>query len=120
MARLSVKDVPYPPYGTNLESSEWRMFFNLIHDSISYTRVYEVSLNPTTVNANSESDQTFTVTGIDTQDKIYINPPDLVAGLGIMWYNVNAANTIKIRYRNFTGGNIDPAAGTYKIIAIRG
>jgi len=112
MAKITTKGISPP-----IEDRE--MWFKVIADNFPYLRVYSESLNPTAVGANSEDTQTFTITGLSTNDVVFMNPPALDTGIGIMYYRVSAADTLQIRFRNFTGGSINPAAGTYNIVAIR-
>lgn len=112
MSKLSTKGLPLP-----LDDREF--WFKLITDNSIYIRVYSESLNPASIGANSESTQTFTITGLSINDIIYLTPPALDAGIGIMYYRASATDTLQIRYRNFTGGAIDLAAGIYNIIAVR-
>lgn len=112
MAKITAKGLPPP-----IEDQD--IWFKMITDNFPYLRVYSESLDPAAVGATSESTQTFTVTGLSTNDVIYLNPPALDTGIGIMYYRVSAANTLQIRFRNFTAGSINPAAGVYNIIAIR-
>ena len=119
MARITQKGTPsynVQEKGVPDGLFRWLQYLQLV---VPYVATYSESLNPTQVNANDESTQTFTVTGLTTQDVVIVNPPALAAGLGIMYARVSAANTLQIRFRNFTGSNIDPASGTYNIVAIR-
>ena len=80
---------------------------------------YSVTINPGSIAANDELDETYTVTGLSTNDIVTINPPAMNVGLGIMYARVSATDTLQIRWRNFTGSPINPASGTYRILAIR-
>lgn len=65
-------------------------------------------------------DQTFTVTGVTTDDIITVNPAaDLTAGIGIVQARVSATGTVKVRLCNFVNAPVDPAAVTLNIVAIR-
>lgn len=112
MAKITTKGLPPP-----IEDRD--MWFKMVTDNFPYIRVYAESLNPTAIGATSEDTQTFTIAGLSTNDVLILNPPALDAGIGIMYYRVSAADTLQIRFRNFTGGSINPAAGTYNVIAIR-
>jgi hypothetical protein len=81
--------------------------------------VYTPSLTPSSIAANTSAEQTFTVAGLSTSDTIYINPPSLTAGTGIVGVRVSATDTLKISFANFTGGSLTPPSGTYRIVAIR-
>lgn len=82
-------------------------------------KTYSVSINPASVGANSENTETFTVTGLKTNDIVTVNKPTKTAGFSILDAFVSADDTISITFRNFTGGAIDAGAETYLIHAIR-
>lgn len=81
--------------------------------------VYSQSLDVASVAANTTAEQTFTVTGLTTADKVFVNKPSLNAGLGIVNARVSAADTLALTFVNATGAAIDPAAETYAIVALR-
>jgi len=88
--------------------------------AITQIRVYAPSLTPAEVAANTTAEQTFTVTGLTTADKVFVNKPTAQAGLGIVGQRVSAANTLAITFANVTGSPITPtAAQTYAVVAIR-
>lgn len=76
------------------------------------------SISPTIVNANTTSEQTFTVTGLKTGDVVVVNKPTHQTGLSVVGCRVSAANTLAIQFANNTAGNITPTASeTYKVLA---
>lgn len=81
--------------------------------------VYSQSLTPISVAGFTSAEQTFTVTGLTTADKVFINGPTPNAGTGIVNVRVSAADTLKITFINATIGALVPTSGTYLIIAIR-
>ncbi|MDP2218544.1 MAG: hypothetical protein Q8J68_14800 [Methanolobus sp.] len=81
--------------------------------------VYASTIDPASVAANTTAEQTFTVTGLATTDKLIINKPTNTAGLGIVNVRASAANTVAITFGNFTAGAIDAASEVYAVIAIR-
>jgi len=86
---------------------------------ITQVRVYSATIDPASVAINTVAEQTFTVTGLTTGDKVVVNPPSLSAGLGIAGARVSAANTLAINFVNPTGAAIDQASGTWEVIAFR-
>lgn len=86
---------------------------------ITKTVVYTPILTPASVAANTSAEQTFTVTGLTTADKVIVNGPAPTAGTGIVNVRVSAADTLAITFGNFTAGGLTPTSGTYSIIAIR-
>jgi hypothetical protein len=76
---------------------------------ITQMRVYSPSLTPASVATIVVAEQTFTVTGLTTADKVIVN-----AGA-----RVSAADTLAIRFVNPTAGSLTPTAGVYTVLAFR-
>ena len=114
-----------PPFGSvvvnerNLFSSEWQRWVANLASTISIIQYLEVTLNPTSIAANTVARQSFTVTGLTVQDGLIVNPPSLTAGLEILNWRVTATNTIQIAFWNSTGAPIDEPAALYTILAVR-
>lgn len=87
--------------------------------AITQYKVYSQSLAPTQVSANTTSEQTFTVTGLSTSDKVWVNKPTHQAGLGIVNCRVSATNTLSITFMDNTASPITPTTETYQIVAVR-
>lgn len=77
------------------------------------------TLTPASVGANTTAEQDFTVAGLTTADKVFVNGPAPTAGTGIAGARVKADDTLSITFVNATGGALTPAAGVYHILAIR-
>lgn len=87
---------------------------------ISVSRFYKATLDVASVASATTAEQTFTVTGLQAGSAVFVNKPDLDAGLGIANARVSAADTIAITFVNATAGAIDPAAGeVYLIMEVR-
>lgn len=112
-----------PPRGAEEEfkSRFQRLFLWLqrLRDAIPKVQTFEQSLDVSSVAANSESVQTFTVSGLKTSDVVTVNKPSNSAGLDLAQAWVSADDTLSIKFRNHTGSPIDPASETYRIVAIR-
>lgn len=87
--------------------------------SITQIRVYSPSLTPASVAAATCAEQTFTVTGLTTADKVFINPPATGNATSAAQVRVSAVDTFAVTYCNPTAGALTPAAGTVAIVAIR-
>lgn len=87
--------------------------------AITQVRVYAQAIDPASVAALTTAEQTFTVTGLTTGDKVFVNKPTNTAGLGIVNVRVSAADTLAITFMNCTAAPIDAASETYTITAIR-
>jgi hypothetical protein len=97
----------------------WAKWFERLVEAIYRIRTYSPSIDVASVAANSESVQTFTVTGLSTADIVTVNKQSNDAGLDLVQAWVSAENTLSLKYRNHTGAAIDPASETYLITAIR-
>jgi hypothetical protein len=87
--------------------------------AITQMRVYTVTFNPASVAAATSAEQDVTVTGVTTADKIIVNAPALIAGVGIVNARAKAADTVALTFMNATAGAVDPASGSYTFLAIR-
>ena len=90
--------------------------------SLSFPRIrnFTVSLDVTSVPANSTAEQTFTVSGVASNDMVLsVNKPTHTSDLIIGGYRVSAKDTIAITFKNSSGSPIDPAAEEYEIAVLR-
>lgn len=119
MSRITEKGITPVPFQLQNENKllfGWLSQVQLVFPKIN---TYEESIDLASINATTYSTQTFTVTGLDTNDIITVNPPALTAGLYLISYRVSAADTLSMVFYNSTGAPINEAAGTYKIMACR-
>lgn len=86
---------------------------------ITQMRVYTPTIDPASVASFTTAEQTFTVAGLTTADKVIINKPTNTTGLGIVNARVSAADTLAITFGNFTAIAIDAASEVYSVIAVR-
>lgn len=86
---------------------------------ISQIRTYAPSLTPASVATIVVAEQTFTVTGLTTDDVVVVNPPAISTAVGLAGARVSAANTLAIRFVNPTAGALTPTAGVYTVLAFR-
>jgi hypothetical protein len=77
--------------------------------------VASVTLDVASVAANTSAEQTFTVNGLTTDMMVFVNKPDLDAGLVVGNARVSAANTLALTFGNSTAGAVDPASEVYKL-----
>lgn len=87
--------------------------------AVTKIAAYAPSLTPASVAADTSAEQTFTVTGLTTADKVIVNGPAPVAGTGIVNARVSAADTLALTFMNATAAAVTPTAGTYTVVAIR-
>lgn len=77
--------------------------------------IYNTSLAPVSVAANTTAEQTFTVTGLLASSVVWVNKPSWTSGLGIAGVRVSALNTLAINFTNSTATAIVPPTETYVI-----
>ena len=77
--------------------------------------LYNQTLTPTAISANTTAEQTFTVTGLVAASPVWVNKPSFTSGLVIVGVRVSAANTLAINYGNLTSATITPPAEAYTI-----
>lgn len=110
---------PPQSIGSEFWDSYWLKWFKRLADSYPKIQTYHTTLTPSSVSANSTSEQTFTITGLNTNDLVIINKPSHQSGLGIGNARVSAANTLAITYMNVSGGAIVPTSEEYSVVVIR-
>lgn len=77
------------------------------------------TITPTSVSANTTSEQTFSVPGVLPGDSIDINKASHQAGLGITNVRASAANVLAITFMNNTASPITPTSEQYIIGGMR-
>ena len=81
---------------------------------------YSPTLTPAATAATIQTvEQTFTVTGLTTADKVFVNGPAPTALCAATTFRVSAADTLAIGFTVLTAAACTPAAGVYNIVAIR-
>jgi hypothetical protein len=86
---------------------------------LTLAKVYTPSITPASVAAATVAEQTFTVAGLTTADKVIVNPPSIANATGIVGARASAADTLALRFTNPTAGALTPTAGTYTVLAFR-
>jgi hypothetical protein len=78
------------------------------------------SLTPTLIGANTSVEQTFTVTGLQTSDKLLqVIKPTHTTNLGIVGFRIVGANSLGISFMHIGGAGLTPPAETYTILVWR-
>lgn len=86
---------------------------------ITQIKVYSQTITPAATAAATVAEQTFTVTGLTTADKVIVNPAAISTSVGVASARVSAANTLAVQFSNPTAGSLTATAGTWQIIAVR-
>ena len=119
--RLSVFDTAY--FGgtaTSTFNSAGALTIGTSGTAITQIRVYAATIDiAATAAAIGTTEQTFTVTGLDTTDKVFVNGPAPTALCPVVHYRVSAANTLAVGIATLTAVACDPASATYNIVAVR-
>lgn len=86
---------------------------------LSKLAVYTQTITPAQVAQATVAEQTFTVTGLTTADKVVVNPGVISNAVGVGGWRVSAADTLAVQFINPTAGALTPTAGTWTILALR-
>lgn len=79
-----------------------------------------VSVNPTSIAANSAATTTVTVSGAAVGDLAIANPTGLLtAGITLRYVYVSSADTVAFSFQNLTAAAIDPPALNWRVLVIR-
>lgn len=124
---MNEKGIEPPPRTAIIQSTAdgdtfwqaWLRWLRRLADAIPKVQTFTVTINPTSVGANTTSEQTVTVAGLSTSDIVYLNKPSHTTGLIVGNVRVSAANTLAVTFANVTAAPIDAASETYKLVAIR-
>lgn len=100
-------------------SPELDRWLRQIPDLIPKITMFVPVLNPASVNSGQLSSQTFTVTGIDANDLIFVNGPSFTSSFILASSRVLADDLVLFIFDNRNAGAINEASATYNIVAIR-
>ena len=78
-----------------------------------------VAVAPASVAATTSAEQTFTVTGLQTTDAVFVSKPSAQAGLAVATARVSASNTLAVTFVNASAGAITPTTETYQLMVLR-
>ena len=100
-------------------SHDWIRWFGQIAEHVFKVDKYQVAINPTSVSANTTSEQNFALSGVASNDMLIVEKPSHTAGLGIVGWRVSAKDQISITFMNCTGSPIDPPNEVYNILVMK-
>ena len=79
-----------------------------------------VNVDVGSIPANGELDVIIPVANVTTNAVVSVSPSaDLLSGIIIAWARVSSPGNVKVRFRNLTGGAINPAAMDFYISALQ-
>ena len=88
--------------------------------TLAKTLTATATLNFPSTGGTSSSNLTITVTGAADGDVVQVGVPSAAAAANSCYTAyVSAANTVTVRFNNYTLGIIDPASGTFRVSVIR-
>lgn len=86
-------------------------------------KVYSSELTPSVVTANLCAEQSFTVTGLASTDKVFLNLDEEIAAesssVSLVAARASDADTLGITFCNVSGANASPTSGTHVTTAVR-
>jgi len=106
---------PAPRAWFDQDQGGWRKWFERLTRNILIAGRVDVVLDPSSVSANTTDEQSFSVGGVVSGDKITVIKPSHTTGLGIFNARSDGNDTVKIQFMNVTGSTIDPPSETYRI-----
>ncbi len=86
--------------------------------TLAKTLVGSASLNFPSTATRLSSDLTITVTGASTNDFVIVHPGTVVSNTTYTAW-VSSANTVTVRFNNYSGGTLDPATGTFRVVVLK-
>lgn len=89
--------------------------------AITQIRVYSQSVTPSQVAAQVCAEQSVSLTGVTTADKVFMTPPAIASSPGAspVAVRVSAADELAVTYCNPASSAATPASGTFAFTAIR-
>lgn len=77
--------------------------------------VFNTTLTPVSVAANTSAEQTFTVAGLVLGSQVLVTKPSVTTGLMLAGARISAANTLALNFANNTAAAITPPVESYQI-----
>lgn len=107
----------FHPPGPDIDGlSDW---CGRISNILAPIYVASKTLDVANVTANSVSTQSFTFAGLTSDWVPILMKPSRTAGLNIVQVWIENDDVLSVAFENTTGGDIDPASETYKLVAIK-
>ena len=83
---------------------------------VTNTLLASATLNFPSTGSRTSSDLTITVNGADIGDAVSLGTPAAPTTNSVFVAFVSTANTVTVRFNNYTNGSLDPASGTFKVV----
>ncbi len=101
----------------NILDYRWHRFFSDLIEGLPVMRSTSITFNPSSIAANTTSQQNVTFNDVTTNDLVMVNKPTHTTGLTVTSFVVSD-DTVGIIFTNNTGSAIDPPSEVYKLYAI--
>lgn len=100
-------------------SKDWGSFLNILRENTYDIRDFELTINPSSVGANSTSEQSFDAVEVDTTDVIVsVSKPTETSGIIIGNYRAGDEKLF-ITFANVTSSSVNPPEETYLVTIIK-
>ena len=76
------------------------------------------TLNPANIPAGQTSVETFTVTGLKTNNITLVEAPSLETGVSLISARCSANDTLELVFWNYSGGAVNPASQDFLVVQI--
>jgi len=90
-------------------------WYSDVEGAISY---FEITINPSSIPANSTQEETITLPDISSKDIVFVNKLSHTSGIGIVNSRVSSTGDVIITFINITGSAVDLPEETYRIVVI--
>jgi hypothetical protein len=110
------------PLGGEMEFNGTNLFFSpsTTRHTVNHGLVFTATLNFASTNAQSSNDQTIAATGAALGDVVSLGVPNAAVNANTSYSAwVSAANTVTVRFNNYSSGTVDPASALFKVFVTK-
>jgi hypothetical protein len=110
------------PLGGEMEFNGTNLFFSpsTTRHTVNHGLTGSATLNFPSTNAQSSADDTIAVTGAAVGDVVSLGVPNAAVNANTSYSAwVSAANTVTVRFNNYSSGTVDPASALFKVFVTK-
>ena len=110
------------PLGGEMEFNGTNLFFSpsTTRHTVNHGLTGSATLNFPSTTTLLSADLTITVTGAADGDVVSLGVPNAAVNANTCYTAwVSAANTVTVRFNNYSSGTVDPASGTFKVFVTK-
>ena len=110
------------PLGGEMEFNGTNLFFSpsTTRHTVNHGLVFTATLDFASTNAQSSNDQTIAATGAALGDVVSLGVPNAAVNANTFYSAwVSAANTVTVRFNNYSIGTVDPASALFKVFVTK-